>query len=370
MMKDFQKTYDNQTINKEEILFAIPSMVLGIGILTLPRTLSGIFSSGDMWISIALAGTFMSLLAFLCIKVASPFQGEEFIDYVAKIATKPVAYFITFFMLIHFLSYAFFETRTIANLSKQFLFDQTPVEVISLLFVLLLAYAVAGSRAALLRLNVMFFPIVFGILLVILLFNIPHFEFGNLRPFFSSNLGDISEGVKESIFSFIGFEILLFYIVIVDNKQLKKVGKYSFIGLGLITFMYLLVLFFSLGVYTLEGTEQLLYPTIELAKTVQIPGGIIERLESLFFTIWIMTIFNTSAMALDISLICLRSLVPKLKKSTCIFILLPLIYVSAMIPQDVIQLNKIGEFIGYSGLIAGGFIPIVLFILLKIRGVA
>lgn len=369
MMKQTNLSYDGETIGKKELFMVVPSMLLAVGILSLPRGLARTTGSSDGWISIGIAGILSMLFAYIVIKLASRFPEQSFFDYTVKIVSKPIAVAITLFLAIYFCFFASYESRMIGTVAKQYIFDRTPVEVISLVFVLLISYAVAGSRAALLRLNLMFFPIVVTVLCFMLLFNFAFFEVGNLRPLFITDLPNILNGVKETLLSFIGFEALLFYTAFLKARDTKGITILPVIGIAVITLIYLLVFIFSIAVFSIEGTQQIIYPTVELAKEVEVPGGIIERIEPLFLTVWVMTIFNTASMALDLLVLSLTYIFPKVKRITVLFCVLPIIYLIGMLPQNVSQLDKFGSFIGYGGLVTCFFFPTILLIIAKLRGV-
>lgn len=368
-MKEFDFTYGDEKISNREIFFIAPSMVLGVGILTLPSAVTEVVGFSDGWISILIAGIMTSFFAWITFKLAARFPNEPFYEYCSKIVTKPVAAVITLLFVLHLASFTSYEARAIATISKQYIFDRTPVEVISLMFVLLVAYAVSGSQAAILRLNLMFFPIVIVILMIVLIFNYPYFEFSHFKPLFQSDWKDLLFSVQESLFAFLGFEVLLFYTALVHKDELKKSGLYPVFGILIITLMYLVVFFVSIIVLSVEGTIEIVYPTVELAKEVDIPGGIIERIDPIFFTVWIMTIFNTSAMALDVSVMALQSVFKGLKKKTILFFGLPIIYFFSMLPQNHLQLGKVGTTIGYIGAVLAMLLPALLLVISKIRGV-
>src|SRR5690625_8030978 len=55
--------------------------------------------------------------------------------------------------------------------------------------------------------------------------------------------------------------------------------------------LYLFIYVMCIAVFGNHVTENLIYPTIELAKAVDIPGEFFERFESIFFVVWIMAFF-------------------------------------------------------------------------------
>ncbi|RRJ66195.1 hypothetical protein EHV15_27215 [Paenibacillus oralis] len=90
------------------------------------------------------------------------------------------------------------------------MFDRTPIEVISLVFLLVLVYGVAGPSVALFRLNLLFLPIVVLLLVALILMNIGFFEIRNFKPFFAADWRDVVFASKESVFSFMGLKSCCF----------------------------------------------------------------------------------------------------------------------------------------------------------------
>ncbi len=364
-MKTFE--YGDQEISRKELMFAVASMVIGVGVLTLPRLVADVTQASDGWISIAIAGMTAICLAWVSAKLAALFPNQCFFDYAAAIATKPVAIILTFLWFGYFLLFASYITRAIANIAKLYLLNQTPSEVIALIFMLVVIYAISGSRVGLLRLNLLFFPIVLAFAVLLLTFNTGLVELKNLKTFFVTHWTGIAKGVKESIFSLLGFEVILFYISYMNRP--KQAPQAAIIGLVIPVILYLLVYLFVIGVFSVEATRNVVFPTIELAKETQLPGEFFERFESMFFLIWIMTIFNTACMAWDVSIMAASSLFRKVKKMTWIWILSPVIYITAMSPRDSLEFADLGTFISYFGLAMVGIVPVILFIIAKLRGV-
>lgn len=364
-MKSFE--YGDEEIGKKEVIFLVANMIIGFGILTLPRAIVDVTKSIDGWISICL-GAFVALIFTGVVAVLiTRFPKKNLFDISKSIFNKPVALGITFLFAIYTMLFVSYEMRGVASIAKLYLFDVTPVEVICLVFLLVIVYGVAGPSTALIRLNIMFIPIILFIVLILIVFNIGFFEMGNIKPFFITGWFDVIKASKETVFSFLGFEILLFYNVHIN--QPKKTVKASLIGITIAFLLYLIVFFTAIGVFSVEVTANLNFPTAELAKQVEVPGGFFERFESLFFTIWVMTLFSTAAMAFDVTLLALGAIFKKIKRITFIFVLTPIIYIIAMTPQDFNEFSTFGLYISYLGIVFSMIIPSLLLIFAKISGV-
>lgn len=364
-MKRFE--YADELISEREIMIAIPSIVIGIGILALPRFLASVTIAADGWISILLGGMIAVGMTWVVAKLAARFPHQSFLTYASRIVTKPVAVVLTLIFTLLFSQIVAYQVRDIADISKQYLFNRTPVEVLALAFLLVVVYAVSGSRAGLFRLNMMFFPIILVISSLVVFFSSNQFEAIHLYPMFETSLAGHIKGLGAATTSYIGFSILWFYISLV--KEPSKAPKFAVVGMCIPVALYMAIFIACVGVFGNEVTQNLIYPMVELAKGAEIPGEFFERFESVFFTIWIMAIFNTTSLALDISVFTLTQIFKNTSKYTIIFILSPLVYLIAMYPQNLIEVFSFGTYIGYAVFGYTLFVTVLLIVVGKLRGV-
>ncbi|WP_200416405.1 GerAB/ArcD/ProY family transporter [Virgibacillus salexigens] len=361
-MKWFE--YGDETISDKELMIAVPSITIGVGILSLPRFIAKDTVSSDGWITLAISGILFIGLAWLIAKLASSYPDQTFVEYAGSLVTKPIAVILTFLLAVHGLILGAYVMRVIADIAKEYLFDRTPVEVIALSFLLVVVYAISGSRAGLFRLNMMFFPIIIFITGAVGLFAIAWFDPKNYLPVFKTDFSGYLSSFKSSSFSFIGSGIILFYTCLV--RKPKKVPKMAALGMSIVPGLYIVIYLMCIGVFGNLVTANLSYPIIELAKEIEIPGGFFERFDSIFFVIWIMSIFNTMVMAFDVSVFAFESIF-KWKKIQLILVLTPIVYLMGMFPQDLIAVVRFGEFVSYYGISVTFFVTIGLYIISTIK---
>jgi len=300
-------------------------------------------------------------------KLATLFPNQSFLSYTSFLVSRPVAIVLTLANVCIGLVLSAFSVRSVAFISQQYLFERTPMEVLALLFLLIVVYAVSGSRAGVFRLNVLFLPIILISFLFVGVMNIKWIETENLLPIFQTDVKDYIKGIGKTYEVFIGFGIVLFYTVIV--KQPTNLVKKAVIGITIPIIFYIAVFLLSIGVFGNMVTENLNFPMIELAKRIDIPGGILERVDALVFTIWIMAIFNTVALALDVSVFLLTSIFKQIDKRILTFTLSPIVYYMSMFPQQEDQIKRLSsissQFIAYFTIA----LTVGLLMIAKIRGV-
>src|SRR5690625_3811298 len=141
-------------------MFALSVIMMCVSVLSLPREIAKVTLFSDGWISILLGGIFFVFFTVLAVKLASLFPEKSFYSYTSILVTKPVAIVLTFLNICVGIMISSITIRSLANISQQYLFEQTPMEILALCFLLVVIYAVSGSRAGIFRLNVLFMPII------------------------------------------------------------------------------------------------------------------------------------------------------------------------------------------------------------------
>ena len=353
-------------IQDKDIMFTVASNTISITILFLPRYITENTVSSDGWITIVFGGLIAILLGWLLAKIAVAFPNESFLSFASYLVSKPAALILSILFILQYIVISSFQMREIAVLSHEYLFDRTPFEVVCLAFILVFIYGVSGSRIAIFRLNILFFPFVIGGLVLLILAPIGAIKLENLLPVFETDISGILAGTTSSLNAFLGFSIVLFYISLI--KQPKQAAKMTVLGILWPFTFYIIIFIVCVGVFGNVTIDNLYYPVFELSKTVAIPGIFFERFDSILFIIWTIIVFTTCLIAFDIAVLLLNLIFPKQKKQTIVFILSPVIFFLAMLPKNFIQMNSIAKYLSYIEIVYIVFVTILLGTMLLIKG--
>lgn len=353
-------------IQDKDIMFAVASNIISITILFLPRYITEHTVSSDGWITIVLGGIIAILLGWLLAKIAVSFPNQSFYSFASYLVTKPIAILLSLFFILQFIAISSFQMREIATLSHEYLFDRTPLEVVCLAFILVVIYGVSGSRIAIFRLNVLFFPFIILGLFLLIIAPIGAVKLENLLPVLETDLDGILAGTTSSLNAFLGFSIVLFYISLI--KKPVKVPKMTVLGILWPFTFYIIIFIICVGVFGNVTINNLYYPVFELSKIVSIPGVFFERFDSILFIIWTIIVFTTCLMAFDIAVLLINSIFPKVNKQTIIFILSPVIFFLAILPKNYIQINSMAKYMSYFEITFIIFVTFLLGTMLLIKG--
>lgn len=365
-MSSFNFNESDKHLSRREFMFAYPSVIIGITILSLPSDVAQVTNFSDGWISILIAGILITFMAILAVKTASQFPDKPFLEYTSILVTKPIAMIIALLYSLTGILMSAYITRSVSYISQQYLFDRTPLPVIALGFILVVIYAVAGSRIGLFRLNILFLPIILFVYLFVGILNIPWYEATNYLPLFKTDFGGYFKGIIKTIPAFSGFAIGLFYVFLVKEK--KHLTKKVVVGMSVPIIFYLFIFLTSIGIFGNTVTATLMHPTIELAKRVDVPGAIFERIDAFVFTIWIMAIFNTTVIIFDVAVLLLNSIFTKATKQMIAFILSPITLYIGMFPRTLTEVQQLMDFIGKINMSLSFLVIFGLYILSKLKG--
>ena len=115
--------------------------------LSMPRDIANQTLFSDGWIILLLGGLICAVLGWFVTRVAILFPKQNFVQYTSAHLTKPVAYTISCILVLTFVALTAYESRMISVISQTYLFSDTPIQLLSFFFLLVVIYGIAGSRA-------------------------------------------------------------------------------------------------------------------------------------------------------------------------------------------------------------------------------
>jgi spore germination protein len=358
---------NDHSISPLQLAIAVASMIIGIGILTLPRTVSETLNSPDGWIVALIGGIIAMGIGAVNAKLCSYFPGQTFFEFCPILIGKWLGKLLAVIYILYFTSFICYELRMTGEVFKLYLLDKTPIEVIIVTMLLLSTYLVYHGVNPVIRLNQLFLPIVIFLgIHVIHMFAFPRLELDYLRPVMAEGIIPLLKGIPDTVFSYLGWEIVLFFIAFMN--QPNKAVKMTMVGIAIPMVMYVITLFLIVGIFTHDQVKTMIFPTMELAKVVEFPGLFFERFESLFIIIWIMTIFNTISMSYYLVTLGLSQII-RINRRIWVFSLIPIFYIASLVPLNLNAAFAAGEWISYAGIILAAGIPVLLLLLAKMRGV-
>src|SRR5690606_8729114 len=210
------------------------------------------------------------------------------------------------------------------------------------------------------------YPIIIAFAFIIILMALPGASFENILPVFRFDFMDLMKGISDVSFSFMGIELMIFAIPFIEDKQ--NVIKSGVMGIATITIIYTAIFIMTLTHFSLNQIERFVYPVLMLIKQLDLPGFFLENLDGLIMALWVLVVFATVTPAYFGAGKILSKIFKTKSHKYFIWVLIPVIYFEAMIPDNFIQLlEDMGRVHKMLGIFTVIIFPLLLLIIGSIR---
>ncbi|EYE89873.1 hypothetical protein Q428_00380 [Fervidicella metallireducens AeB] len=314
--------------------------VLGVGILTLPASVVKA-AENDAWLVTLVSGLLSLIFIYLMCKVGEKYSQYGYVGTLKKLFGGFLGTLIGLVTFVHFLVFTAIELRIFGETTKLYLLTNTPLEFIILPLLLIAAVHARAGIEPIVRFFEFITPMVLFVLIIFILLFLPKSDYSNLRPFFSQEPIKYLKSIDQTIFAYAGYEILM--VIFPFIRKPKEVRKPAIIAMLFITLLYTLVIIQVLARFGVKETQSLIYPTMTLVKSSDVPGAFIERTEGLMMALWILFIY-TSVISFVYGLSVVGADVLKQRERKHIISLsLPLVYLIALQGDSVADVFKISD---------------------------
>lgn len=361
-----QKNRDHYVFTGSQVMSLITSSIIGVGVLTLPRTVTEkAHQSG--WISVILGGLIGVVGLWFILKIAQRFQGKGFISMAQEVlgsAKHPVVGKILIFpIILVFILYWLVTTagvaRTFGEVVVTAVLIRTPLEVVVGSMLLVAFTLVLYDIEVMARVNEALLPIMIIPVLFIAILSFQAADFTRLLPLMSVDWKGILLGTLAAAFTYQGYEILLLFMGNLPPDA-KKTTMAAMWGLAVPVLVYVLIVVAGISSFGYEELQKLMWPTLELVKTTEMPGLILERLESAFLGVWVAAVFTTVANFFFTACHTVKSMFGLKTHRYVALVALPALYFMAMWPGNVHQLFLYLDKAAWVGLGLGNLVPMLL----------
>lgn len=355
----------NDKISSNQMMFILLTTIIGVGILSLPRNVAE-KAGTDGWILIILGGITACILTTISVKLVNMFTNKTIVEFGRELITTPVSNVVSIILFTYFVIFSAFEVRIFAEVVKMFLLDDTPTEIIIISMLFVSAYLVRGGIEGLARMAELILPIVIIPVFLLLLSLLPDLDFTNLLPIFRTNPLDIIKSVHITFFSFMGYELILLFSAYV--KDTENLMKFNILSILIATFVYIAFFVVVLSRFGENETKRLLWPTLSLMKTIDLPGAFIENIEGIVMGLWVLSVFTSLSPFYYSAALILCKLFRLREHKYFVLPIMPIIYILSLVPDNIASAYDLMEkFTNYLGTFVVIIIPIVYLIVALIR---
>ncbi len=314
--------------------------VIGVGVFSYPREVVSIAGTDGSVVTVA-AG----FLAYVLIYIAYRTIKSNGYNKLSTILENNFGKIFGGILAVIFAVYNIFTIsvgmRIFIEVIKMYLLEKTPTEFLVIVTIFLGIYLVRSKLENLIKFNEVSFWILFISIGLIFLFTLNKTDFTNNLPIFTNKPYVYITALKSAIYNFAGIEII--YIIGPFIKNKSGINKAIVKSILFITIFYVIVVVFSLAIFSKEQTKILLWPTITMINSINVEGAFIERWEGVVMALWVIFYFTTFSNIYYLSSDIVKDVfrLGDVKLSSAL--IAPIIYMIALYPQNIAQLYAISN---------------------------
>ncbi|AEG60415.1 GerAB/ArcD/ProY family transporter [Desulforamulus ruminis] len=270
-------------ISTRQAIFLLTTTIFATVILFVP-SITANYAMQDAWISVLLATACGLLMAWLITRLGLYYPDKTIFEYAGKIVGRWPGKAVGLLYILWFLHLNAEVIREYGELMTAAFMPDTPIIVFHLIVVALAAYAVRNGLEVLTRANEVFFPVILGSIILVLLLSIGNMDFNRLLPIWDAGAIPVLKGSLVPL-SWFG-EIVTIMILL---PYLNKPGKAYQVSAAALLISGLLLLSSVVGALAIFGPQlsgAWMFPTLNNARIISI-ANFIERMEPFVMGVWV-----------------------------------------------------------------------------------
>lgn len=266
------------------LFFIIYASQVGVGILSFQRGIAK-EAGYDGWISVLLAGCLAQILIFIMYKLVSKANGD-IVMIQRDIFGKYAGGILNFIIIIYYGLASISVLRSYIEIVQVWIFPTLPTWCLSIFFMILCYRIISGGFRVVV--GVCFFSVMIPTFSLITSFFFPlkyaHIE--NLMPVFDHSPLEILSGIKSSIYTLAGFEILLMVYPFI--RKSKSSQRFVHLAILATTLIYTLSAIISFLYFSEEQLSMTIWPELSMTKIIHF--SFLERFEYIYISFYMITI--------------------------------------------------------------------------------
>ncbi|MGA8942199.1 MAG: GerAB/ArcD/ProY family transporter [Thermoactinomyces sp.] len=323
----------------------IISIILGMGVITLPRSVTEFTQTPDGWLSTLVGAAIVLMLGRIIILLNRYYPGLTWFQYSPFIFGKWIGQMTNFIVLMYLLFIAAYEVRGLCEVTHIYLLKLTPVHAKMLVIIFLGIYLINGGIVSVARLFEILLPTTLVIFFLVMALGFKVFELQNVLPVMGLGVEPILRGLQGTTITFIGFDFILFLNAFMEKKEKAWIALVA--GVGISSLFYAFVCFMVVGGLGMHLAKALTFPTLGLIRSFEVAGILFERYESFLLGVWITQIFTTYVGMHFFASLGLSQITGK-NMRTFTYGLAPLIFLIAATPDNINEFLTMGDIFSYT----------------------
>lgn len=340
------------------------STIVGVGVLALPLAAARAADAGAPLVTfLGMVLAFVGL--FFMTRLGMRFPNDSYIQYSEVIMGRWLGTIGSLVSILFFAVLCSLVAREFGEVVVTAVLKNTPLEVTVLVMLLLAALSARKNIMSFAYIHLFYSPFILIPALLIVALSLKSANVINVLPVWGNDPSGIPMGIITLSTVFQGYFIMM--MVIPAMCRPEKAMRASFWAMLVTGLLYTLIVIATVGVFGAEETKTLLWPTLELAKATSLPANVLERLDAVFLAVWVTAVFTSLFSCYYFTIYSISKMLKLADQGMLSFFILPILFVLAMLPQSLLQLNELNAVISKFGLLITIVYPGMLLMISKLR---
>lgn len=338
-----------------------------VSLMTMPKIIAESAGVGG-WVTLMSTAAIFGVLVVVIVSLNNMFHGKVLFDYSQNLIGKAGSYIIAVFYIFYFIAITTSLSSSLSNILKSNFLLKTPQWATLFASLFICGYAAYKGITNVARIfeiyGFIFLSAVVAIHVLMLFQGNPE----NILPLYvPSETGKYFAAIKDVILPFLGIEVLTVIPFTAKNgKKASKVAFLSLIGVGL---TYILVTESSI---MMVGKNEIVHyqdAMLTAIRQAELPFiEFLKRLDVVYLVVGLLGVHAgiTIAYTSVVEYVC--KVFSKVSRVIIVICVGAAIFILALFTLGIDNFGKVfGEIIIYFGLVAAAFIPILLFVIAKVK---
>lgn len=356
----------NYKFTNRQLCLMLYCVTVGYGVMNLPKTSAEVAGTGG-WISMAIATLLYSVIISIVVYLQYSFENETIYEYSIKLVGKTITAFFTIILIIYFFIIFTFLPRLYCNAINLTILDKTPVKYISILFFIVLGYAILKGINTISRLIEIYAIISIVNFILINALLCTQGKLTNIKPLFvSSDWFLYLKGAFKMILPILGGETLLF--IPINKEKNEHILKHCLLTVLFIGIFYIFIIETTISVTGVESVIRYRTTLFSTIRGFDIPYlEFFRRLDGYYIVIWTLNLVCTCSIWGYGVTFFINKLFKNAQYKYIVICLTIIGYITSQVPKNISQVESILDLTVNFGIIVYLLIPLTLFIVKKVR---
>lgn len=354
-------------ISNKQVSRLLLGYTLGASLLIMPSKMAQSFGE-SAWLFVIGYGLIFTFGAWLTARLAEKYPDDTLVEFGPKLLGKTISFLINLGLSAYFLALVFFQTRAMVELANIAIIPFGPGWFIAGFFLLAVMYGVIKGLDTFVQLNELLIGLALFIGIVVCVLGWQNFKVLHLFPIFNIKQINLKSPMQLAALSsaFIGYPIL-FFITPFINKP-SGITKRAVRTMFFITIIYSFLVLTVIGVFGAKETMNQGWPVLELAKSVNLSGILLERLDLVFLLAWIPAVYTSATVSFFFGVDGMSRLFKIRWRSPLIWILTVLLFITTNLIANYFHWMRIGNYLAITGIFFSLAVPLLLWAAYLFRG--